>query len=152
MTLPEKDDKQGGNPPATEKGETKTRTDSDKINGALERRRSAVRIWVTYIVTVAYAVAALYLIYWFTAGSIFVGEQILAELIPKGIPAGEAGTNGKIVAKAISEAVAEAVDQRTDLAVAVFAGLSSVATGVIGFWFGNRKAKQEMAAGGVGTD
>ena len=76
----------------------------------MEPWRSAVRIWVTYIVTLAYTGAALYLIYWLTNGP-------------------TAPENG------------------IELAIAVFAGLSSVASGVIGFWFGNRKAVQEIKAG-----
>ena len=61
-----------------------------------ERKRSNVRIYVTYCVTAGYTVTAVGLVAW---------------LMWKG---------------------------RSDLALGVFSGLSAVATGVIGFWFGNR--------------
>ncbi len=89
------------------RGNTQTGPPEGTADPGTERRRSAVRVRVTYGVTTAYVIGALYLIYWLTAR----------------------------------------VPDKLDVALGVFAGLSSVATGVIGFWFGNRKAIQEMRAG-----
>jgi hypothetical protein len=77
-----------------------------------ERRRSLVRILVTYAVTGAYVLAALYLIWFLTWGTDMPSLEV---------------------------------------ALGIFAGLSSVATGVIGFWFGNRKAIQDIRAFTVPT-
>lgn len=77
------------------------------VDRTQERRRSLVRIWVTYGVTFTYLVAALYLIWILTWG-------------PQ--------------------------PPSLETALGIFAGLSSVATGVIGFWFGNRAAIQSIRA------
>ena len=91
--------------PATKQAASQPPASQSIPDRKMEGWRSGVRIWVTYMVTAAYVIASLYLIFWLTLEA-----------------------------------------NKVDLAIAVFAGLSSVATGVIGFWFGNRKAIQEISA------
>ena len=91
--------------PATTQAESQPPAGQSIADQKMEGWRSGVRIWVTYMVTAAYVIASLYLIFWLTLEA-----------------------------------------DKVDLAIGVFAGLSSVATGVIGFWFGNRKAIRELSA------
>ena len=71
---------------------------------AQEIRRSNVRVYVTYGVTLTYCVVVAGLVFW------------LMKL------------------------------DKFDLALGVFSGLASVATGVIGFWFGGRRSSTQSGS------